>query len=535
MKNNILNIKSYNNVFIELFTLSNDIIKLIRNNFTYEITTYKKNQNTTKICLLKFNKYLYLGLLPTLIDFLETHNIKYKVDDKLKINYKFETKRFIKFIENLKLPFKPRYHQAWAVKKVIEDGSHTVFSSTSSGKSLIAYMLTMFYLCKNTKKRVVIVVPNKGLVNQLYSDFNNYAYNNEKIDVSQIFQKLHSDIPKSKIDLNKFALITTWQSLYSFSKRQLKEYGMVIWDEAHEAGASGGGVIGPNGKKISGTKVSIELLENLTETDYRCGLTGSLYFHNNLKNKTIEGLLGETIVAITAREMIEEGYACEVNIRSYILNYGHFDFLNLVENKIEDQIVNGKMTKSFSEKNKGKIKYNTELDILRNSKKRTEFVNKIVKNNNGNMILLYNSIDYGNKIVKELKKNFPDKDVYMINGTIKAQERERIRLLMNKKDNIILVATYKTCKQGISINNLHHIIFLESVKSEISVIQSIGRGLRLHESKDKVIIHDIVDKFTYPTPYGTNYNYVYNHYIKRQEVYNHEHYNYPNQEIKINM
>jgi superfamily II DNA or RNA helicase len=78
--------------------------------------------------------------------------------------------------------------------------------------------------------------------------------------------------------------------------------------------------------------------------------------------------------------------------------------------------------------------------------------------------------------------------------------------------------------QGVNIPRLHDIIFFSSFRSKIKVLQSLGRGTRLHESKDKLRVYDIVDDLTYITYQGerkvVHKNYVYNHYEKRQQYYN---------------
>jgi superfamily II DNA or RNA helicase len=55
---------------------------------------------------------------------------------------------------------------------------------------------------------------------------------------------------------------------------------------------------------------------------------------------------------------------------------------------------------------------------------------------------------------------------------------------------------YGTLSTGVSINNLHNIIFAEGFKAEQRIIQSIGRALRLHETKSIASIYDLVDVYT---------------------------------------
>ena len=64
---------------------------------------------------------------------------------------------------------------------------------------------------------------------------------------------------------------------------------------------------------------------------------------------------------------------------------------------------------------------------------------------------------------------------------------------MEKDNNVIIVASYGTFATGIDLKNVHHIVFAESVKAEITIRQSIGRGMRYLEGKNEVVIWDIVD------------------------------------------
>jgi len=65
-----------------------------------------------------------------------------------------------------------------------------------------------------------------------------------------------------------------------------------------------------------------------------------------------------------------------------------------------------------------------------------------------------------------------------------------------KEDNgaTIIVASYGTFATGIDLKNVHHIIFAETTKAEITIRQAIGRGMRKLANKNKVTIWDLVDK-----------------------------------------
>ena len=62
---------------------------------------------------------------------------------------------------------------------------------------------------------------------------------------------------------------------------------------------------------------------------------------------------------------------------------------------------------------------------------------------------------------------------------------------------MLIIAISKIFSTGINIKNLHYIIFGGGGKAKIKIIQSIGRGLRLHKGKKELIIIDIMDLLTY--------------------------------------
>ena len=55
------------------------------------------------------------------------------------------------------------------------------------------------------------------------------------------------------------------------------------------------------------------------------------------------------------------------------------------------------------------------------------------------------------------------------------------------------MASLGTFSTGINIRNLHNIIFASPSKSQIRVLQSIGRGLRKSENGKATELYDIID------------------------------------------
>jgi len=82
----------------------------------------------------------------------------------------------------------------------------------------------------------------------------------------------------------------------------------------------------------------------------------------------------------------------------------------------------------------------------------------------------------------------------------------------------ILIASYGTFSTGVNVRRLHHLVFASPSKSRYRVLQSIGRGLRLHASKRVVHVMDIVDD----AHDRKHVNYAFKHWGQRAKFYKEE-------------
>lgn len=71
---------------------------------------------------------------------------------------------------------------------------------------------------------------------------------------------------------------------------------------------------------------------------------------------------------------------------------------------------------------------------------------------------------------------------------------------------------------GINIKNLHNIIFASPSKSRIRNLQSIGRGLRISETKSSATLYDIADDLRWKK----KENYTLKHFAERIRLYGEE-------------
>jgi type I site-specific restriction endonuclease len=87
---------------------------------------------------------------------------------------------------------------------------------------------------------------------------------------------------------------------------------------------------------------------------------------------------------------------------------------------------------------------------------------------------------------------------------------------------------------GVNIKKIHEIILWSNSKSKIKVLQSLGRGLRKHPEKSKIIIFDIVDDMRYKSKRGkVHSNFLYEHWLERSKYYIEQEFNQKSQIFKL--
>ena len=103
------------------------------------------------------------------------------------------------------------------------------------------------------------------------------------------------------------------------------------------------------------------------------------------------------------------------------------------------------------------------------------------------------------------------------------------RKITEKQKDAIIVASLGTFSTGINIRNLHNIIFASPSKSQIKVLQSIGRGLRKSDNGVTTKLYDISDDIQHKS----KKNYTLLHSEERIKIYKREQFNFKIYKIKV--
>ena len=431
---------------------------------------------------------LYVGLLPYLTKCLDDYEEEYTISEELRDERKIDREILNGFIGKLGLrsngrPIQPRDYQVDAVEHCIRKHRSLLLSPTASGKSLIIYILIRYYMLllkEQATDKILILVPTTSLVEQMYSDFIDYGWD------EKYMQKIYSGYDK---EVTKPVVISTWQSIYKFPKKYFDQFGMVVGDEAH----------------LFKAKSLTSILSKLTECKYRFGLTGTLDGMQTHR-LVLEGLFGTLNKVITTRELIDKKTLAEFNIKSLVLTYP------------EDEC---KLVKD--------MKYQEEIDYIVTHNKRNEFIRDLALTLKGNTLVLFQFVEKHGDVLYSQITNATDKRTFFVSGKTETSDREAVRAITEKEKDAIIVASYGTFSTGINIRNLHNIVFASPSKSRIRTLQSIGRGLRRSETKDTATLFDIADDFTYKS----RKNFTISHFLERINIYNEEQFDYEIRRIRI--
>lgn len=256
---------------------------------------------------------------------------------------------------------------------------------------------------------------------------------------------------------------------------------------------------------------------------YKIGLTGTLPKAGTCNSFTIQSYLGPTVFRLTSHHLIESGHATPVEVKCYEMDY--------LDSEVKRKLFE---LRDHPDKDGNKL-LNLEKQIMRSNRERMVFVCKEIAKCDNNALVLFADVqgEYGRNIYNWLRSNTDDKTIYYIDGNTKSENREYIKAEMEANSNVILVASIGTFSEGISIKNLHYIYLSECGKSEIISAQILGRGMRLFDCKEKVIVVDFVDNYCYGTnPYKKN-NYLYRHGLERQQIYEDRKFPYTVEKITI--
>jgi superfamily II DNA or RNA helicase len=248
-------------------------------------------------------------------------------------------------------------------------------------------------------------------------------------------------------------------------------YKHIIMDECH------------GGKEFS-SQINKILNDYGSNCYVKIGMTGT-FPKDPCDMRTLHCAMGPIRYEISAKQLMDIGWLAEMNLTTLCLNEDFKKEHNAYNSALP---VDEKKLTYLEFKKTLFPEYAHEMAYLVANTERNNVIAEFVKlkvDTTGNGIILVNSVKQG-KILEELIPS--SKFIY---GDDKTKTRKEMFSLFSTEDNVVMITTYKLAAVGLNIKRIFNIFMLDSGKSFIRVIQTIGRGFRKDYDKTSVNVYDI--------------------------------------------
>ena len=478
----MIKIEKLDEVYVRVFS-DGSIEQELADFFTYEYPgarftpQYRARLWDGKVRLYdQIRKTLYLGLVTYVEEFAARNGYAIEYVNQVRHTNNITSESVEVYAKSLDphgrgKPIEIRDYQIDAVTTALDQERTLLLSPTASGKSFIIYTTMRWHLAANRK--CIIIVPTTSLVEQLYTDFEDYSSAN-MWDVSTHCQKLYSGFTR---EFTKDVLITTWQSVYLQPKSWFAQFDVIFGDEAHQFKA----------------KSLTTVMEKMDKIRYRIGTTGTLD-NKKVHRLVLEGMFGPVHRVTTTKALMDSGRLTTLNIMCIILKYN-------------EEIRKARKNNTYQD----------EMDWIVSCEPRNKFIRNLAIKSEGNTLVLFQYVEKHGKVLYELiKSKVHDKrKVFFVYGGTETTDREAIRHITEGESDAIIIASFGTFSTGINIPSLENVIFASPSKSKIRNLQSIGRGLRLKDGKTKCNLYDLADDLHWKSWK----NHTLNHAAERYKTY----------------
>lgn len=401
----------------------------------YKVVNENKNLYKTTYGLRNYIKYLGIKIInePETIRFEILENQKIKIFDNIINNFRIEDLSYL------------RDYQFSALIQILKNEIGCISMPTGSGKTLIPIALYQVL-----RFPILYIIHSKDLLYQTYNKFSEFF---DKKDIGLVGD--------SNFDFKKIT-IAIWETLY---KRKVypKNFEILIIDEAHRLPS----------------KCYSQIVSKIPSR-FRIAMSGSLFKRKDGRDLFLFAQFGGTIYKINFDYLSEENYILKPDI--YIVKIPFFNNSNIKIQKF-------KFSDNFT------IDYHNlyEEEIVNNLYRNRKIaeISKLFYEKNKRILIFVRRIEHG-KILKDLIKNdFGIQDVLFVSGLNSKYQRQKAIEILKKKAFIIIVTNI--FEEGIDIPSLDVVINAGAGKSEISLLQKLGRLTRKTEGKENAIYIDFYD------------------------------------------
>lgn len=387
------------------------------------------------------------------------------------MNREIHFQDIIDYVETVNLPdyidlFDEAYkYQLQSVYRAIAYQTARIQIATGGGKTLISYIYLKYLIDKLNVKKCLVVINRTSLVRQTAQEFENWEKlqnNDESGNKPLIISTIYS---KGIQQENSNVIIGTYQSLRNYDNEWFDDFECILLDEAHSAKAY---------------SIRNDIYGKCKNLRFILGMTATWPEYKSIDYLNCVAMMGPLVYNKTIKEAIKDKNIVDIFVKRLIINYSNPEDNDFCKNLWNNDI-------------RGIDKYREEKAFFERYQKRNQLIADIIRKLNNNSLILVESVEFALFLKDFISQQCEEKCVELIYGGVKIEERNEIKNKIEKCNNICLIGTFGTLSTGIDFKNLYHILLPMAGKSDIKVLQSIGRGVRKYKDKEKVIIYDFND------------------------------------------
>lgn len=352
------------------------------------------------------------------------------------------------------------------IKKSIDNAC--IMAPTGAGKALLCAMIANEYSKLSNDKKTLVLVPSATLCRQNYQTYLDYAQKPASIYSASAGEKC----------IRHNVVIGTPGSVKNHVGK-FNGFGLVIIDECHEIAGSVKIIIDRLREKNQHLRVL-----GMTATPFRMG-TGYIYRNHYLRGKVPQDQCSEEsyfhtcIYEISTRMLIGRDYLTKPVFDHTEIEY---DTSALVKNRTG--LYNAESVEQCFV-GKGRLTADIVADVVDKSKQR-------------NRVLWFAAtIQHAHEIAESLPKH----NTRVVTGETPKKDLEEI-LKRFEHGDIRHVINVSMLHRGFDNPVIDTIAILRATESAALYLQIIGRGLRLHESKNECLILDYAQNLEALAPHG---------------------------------
>ena len=533
-----------------LMTCTKRLFDYIRTEFSVFDKTAKavrRFSSNSKIPFYKFaitpNGRFDAGLLFEIVNFLKLNKIEYGLDMtenfKKIIDSRFTSFSYTEGDEIFELTPSMYDYQREGVVNALQYGSGIFLFPTASGKTLMIAGMINNILKRNPNFKILVITLT-SLVHQFVENFVDYGIDPNAISVwssDETPQSTPIVIAGNTIVSTQLVYaekeIVTMQKVVRELERKLAVKGITKKDRTRceKTLAAVNKDLSRMVNKLEKNKIALAYFDSvdvlmvdevhqckkdntITEvtdfvsTSHKFGFTGTMPTEKMDEWKVI-GKFGPIRQSVSRQMLIDRGIIADVDIK--VLDIEYLDVPEYVD--LSEAINPSDLLKNFQ----------IETEFLYNSNHRNTIITKVASGVSKNMLIIVDRISHGELLLERIRLANPDKKVYFIQGSVEDEARCEIEALMEKENGVVCIAIAKIFSTGVNIKNLHYILFANAWKARVSIIQSIGRGVRMLDGKHNVVVFDLHDILRYGD----------RHFDERKNIYETENFQYTNIAVGI--